>query len=349
MSWPYFWIEKTWKTKLLRPLSKLVCWEAARRLARFKNSPPPWQSSATVIVVGNVVVGGSGKTPFILWLTQALQAKGLKVGIISRGYGGKSKQWPQQVTDKSDPVLVGDEPVLLAKQLGCPVVVSPKRTEAITLLTKGATLDVIISDDGLQHYAMARDIEVVLVDAQRKFGNGLCLPAGPLRESLSRLQTVDFCVWNGLESASDFPLNLPSTVAQYRMQLLPVRLRQVMNPECVIELVLNAQGQVADFVGEPINAIAGIGNPTRFFNSLKTLGFQVNAQAFADHHAFQWSDFKPFDSSKRLLMTEKDAVKCRAFAKAHQQTNWWYLEISPQCDDALLTQILTKSKQTHGS
>ena len=343
MSWPYFWIEKTWKTQLLRPLSKLVCWEAARRLARFKNSPPPRQSSATVIVVGNVVVGGSGKTPFIIWLTQQLQAKGLKVGIISRGYGGQSKQWPQRVTAESDPKQVGDEPVLLAKQLGCPIAVSPKRPEAIALLDELASLDIIISDDGLQHYAMARDIEVVLIDAQRQFGNGLCLPAGPLRESLSRLKTVDCCVWNGLEPTKDFPYTLRERVAQYRMQLLPVRLRQVINPEQVIEFRIDEIGQVADFVGESVNAIAGIGNPSRFFNSLKTLGFQVSEYAFADHHAFQWSDFKPFESQKRLLMTEKDAVKCLALAKQHQQTHWWYLEVSPQCDDALLTQICNDS------
>jgi tetraacyldisaccharide 4'-kinase len=349
VSWPHFWIEKTWKTQLLRPLSKLVCWEAARRLARFKNSPPPIQTSATVIVVGNVVVGGSGKTPFIIWLTRQLQAKGLRVGIISRGYGGKLEQWPQLVTAKSDPVLVGDEPVLLAKQLGCPIAVSPKRPEAIGLLNKVSPLDIIISDDGLQHYAMARDIEVVLIDAQRQFGNGLCLPAGPLRESLSRLQSVDFCIWNGLESAVDFSLSVPSTVLQYRMQLLPVRLRQVMDPEQVIELEFNETGQVSDFVGESINAIAGIGNPMRFFKSLNILGFQVNEHAFADHHAFQWSDFKPFDTQKRLLMTEKDAVKCIELAKRHQQTNWWYLEVSPECDDALINHLLKKRKPSNGS
>ncbi|VAW44894.1 Tetraacyldisaccharide 4'-kinase [hydrothermal vent metagenome] len=340
MSWPHFWMKKTWKTQLLRPLAKLVCWEATRRFIRFKNSPPPVQSTATVIVVGNVVVGGSGKTPFIIWLTQQLQAKGICVGIISRGYGGKSKQWPQQVTAKSDPVQVGDEPVLLAKQLGCPIVVSPNRPEAIALLNDIATLDVIISDDGLQHYAMARDIEVVLIDAQRQFGNGLCLPAGPLREPLSRLQTVNFCVWNGLEGA--FPLSLPTSVAQYRMQLQPVRLRQVLNPEQVIELDINSKGQALCFKGEQVNAIAGIGNPSRFFDGLKTLGFQVEEKAFADHHRFKWSDLKPFDTQKRLLMTEKDAVKCIELAKQHQQSNWWYLEISPCCDDDLLTQLLKR-------
>ena len=353
MSWPDFWKHKTWKTQLLRPLSKLVCWEAARRFTRFKKSPPV-QSSATVIVVGNIVVGGSGKTPFIIWLTRQLQAKGLSVGIISRGYGGQSKQWPQRVTAQSDPVLVGDEPVLLAKQLGCPIAVSPKRPEAIALLNNQATLDVIISDDGLQHYAMARDIEVVLIDAQRQFGNGLCLPAGPLRESLERLQSVDFCIWNGLDDRLNFPLTLPSTVTQYRMQLLPVRLRQVMNPEQVIELNMNEAGQVPCFIGEQVNAIAGIGNPSRFFNSLKTLGFQVDERAFADHYVFQWSDFKAFDTQKRLLMTEKDAVKCIELAKQHQQTNWWYLEVSPRCDEALLTNILNKkllnkSEQLNGS
>ncbi|MCF6254151.1 MAG: tetraacyldisaccharide 4'-kinase, partial [Thiomicrorhabdus sp.] len=207
----------------------------------------------------------------------------------------------------------------------------------------------IISDDGLQHYAMARDIEVVLIDAQRQFGNGLCLPAGPLRESLNRLNTVDFCIWNGLEKEKAFPLNVPPTTPQYRMQLLPVRLRQVMNPENVIELEYNEVGQVPRFVGESINAIAGIGNPSRFFKSLSCLGFQVNECAFADHHAFKWSDFKAFDTQKRLLMTEKDAVKCIKLAKRHQQTNWWYLEVSPQCDDDLITEVLTKRKPPYGS
>jgi len=349
VSWPYFWTHKTWKTQLLRPLSQLVCWEATRRLTRFKKFPPPVQTSATVIVVGNVVVGGSGKTPFIIWLTQQLQTTGLRVGIISRGYGGNAKQWPQAVSANSSPEQVGDEPVLLAKQLGCPIAVSPKRPEAIALLNEMETLDVIISDDGLQHYAMARDIEVVLIDAQRQFGNGVCLPAGPLREPITRLQTVDFCIWNGLKKEKAFPLKVLPTTAQYRMQLVPVRLRQVMNPEQVIELKCNEAGQVPDFVGESINAIAGIGNPTRFFKSLKALGFQVKEQAFSDHHAFQWSDFKHLDSQKRLIMTEKDAVKCMAFAQQYQQTHWWYLEVSPQCDDALLIEILKKRKPPNGS
>ncbi len=349
MSWPHFWMHKTWQTQLLWPLSKLVCWEAARRLKRFEISPPPRQTTATVIVVGNLVVGGSGKTPFIIWLTKALQAKGFRVGIVSRGYGGKSQTWPHRVTPKSDPVQVGDEPVLLAKQLGCPVAVSPKRLQAVQLLNEIESLDIIISDDGLQHYALARDIEVVLMDAERHVGNGLCLPAGPLREPMTRLSSVDFCVWNGLSENRSFPIAETGKLAHFRMALLPVCLRQVMNSDVMVELEVNKAGRVTAFIGEQVEAIAGIGNPARFFNSLKTLGFEVKALAFSDHHAFQWSDFKALDSQKRLIMTEKDAVKCTELAKQHQQTNWWYLEVSPRCDDDLLTQILTKSKQPHGS
>ena len=349
MSWPHFWMHKTWKTRLLWPLSKLVCWEAARRLKRFKISSPPRKTAATVIVVGNLVVGGSGKTPFIVWLTRALQAKGFRVGIVSRGYGGKPQVSPQWVTPVSDPVQVGDEPVLLAKQLGCPVAVSPKRVEAVQLLNEKGSLDIIISDDGLQHYALARDIEVVLMDAERQIGNGLCLPAGPLREPMARLPNVDFCVWNGLSGSQTFPIEPAGKVMHFRMALLPVRLRQVMNPSVMLELTLDEAGRVADFMGEKVEAIAGIGNPTRFFNSLKSLGLEVASQAFSDHHKFQWSDFKAKDPQKRLIMTEKDAVKCIGLAKQHQQSNWWYLEVSPCCDDDLLTQILIKSKQPHGS
>ncbi|VAW44600.1 Tetraacyldisaccharide 4'-kinase [hydrothermal vent metagenome] len=341
MSWFHFWTHTTWKTQLLLPLSKVVCWEAARRLTRFTQQPPVRQTQATVIVVGNIVVGGSGKTPFIVWLTKQLQAKGFRVGIVSRGYGGKAKQWPQRVTADSDPLQVGDEPVLLAKQLGCPIAVSPNRPQAIALLNQIEPFDMIISDDGLQHYALARDIEIVLMDAQRQLGNGLCLPAGPLREPVTRLQQVDFCIWNGLDDLRDFPFALNKTVLQGRMQLVPLRLRQVMNPNNVIDLDVKG-GVLASFLNESVHAIAGIGHPSRFFNTLKTLGFQVTEHAFSDHHQFTMQDFQLFDAQKRLLMTEKDAVKCIVLAKQHHKTNWWYLEVTPRCDDDLLIQLLKR-------
>lgn len=335
MSWPVFWTENRWQTKLLWPLSKLVCWEAARRLRRFQQTPPARQTQATVIVVGNVVVGGSGKTPFIIWLTRQLQSQGLTVGIISRGYGGQSKQWPLLVTADSDPQLVGDEPVLLAKQLGCPIAVSPKRPQAIQRLNSEMPCDVIISDDGLQHYALARDIEVVLIDSQRQFGNQFCLPSGPLREPLSRLSQVDFCVWNGLGKNETFPTKL-DTHAQFKMRLNPLCFRQVMAPENSVP--------VTAFATQTVNAIAGIGNPERFFDTLTDLQLSVSAQPFADHYDYQLADFQGFSDENPLIMTEKDAVKCTAIAQAHQKANWWYLEVAPDCDDGLLPAVLQRLK-----
>ncbi|GKT11310.1 MAG: tetraacyldisaccharide 4'-kinase [Thiomicrorhabdus sp.] len=339
MSWPAFWTKKNWKTYALLPLAKVVCWEATRRLKNFRALPPEKQTVAKVIIVGNLVVGGSGKTPFIIWLTEQLQAKGLSVGIISRGYGGIAKEWPLLVTQDSDPLQVGDEPVLLAKQLGCPIAVSPNRPEAITLLNKHNALDVIISDDGLQHYALARDIEIVMFDAQREFGNGYCMPAGPLREPISRLSSVDICIWNGLEGDQPLPISKTVQPSQYRMSLIPLRFRQVMNPDNIIE-VEDIHDSQRSFSAEPMNAIAGIGNPARFFQTLEDLTLKITPHAFADHHNYQLEDFKLFEDQKRLLMTEKDAVKCVQLAKQHQKANWWYLEVAPRCEEALIVQLL---------
>jgi tetraacyldisaccharide 4'-kinase len=360
MSWPAFWTHNTWQTKLLSPLAKLVCWEASRRLLKFQQSPPQRQTTAKVIVVGNIVVGGSGKTPFIIWLTQQLQAQGLSVGIISRGYGGQSKSWPLLVTPTSDPLLVGDEPVLLAKQLGCLIAVSPKRPQAITLLNQQAelaqiNLDVIISDDGLQHYAMARDIEVVLIDAQRQFGNQRCLPAGPLREPMDRLNQVDFCIWNGLNSAQDFPsLALESTTLLSESSPAPSSVKHTANfkmhlsPRCFRQVMDASETRAVDaFANQSAYAIAGIGNPTRFFETLENLEVSITSKAFADHYAYRLADFEGFEDEKPLLMTEKDAVKCSEIAKTHQKTNWWYLEVTPICnagDNTLLSQLLQHVK-----
>ncbi len=362
MSWPAFWTDNRWQSKLLAPLAKLVCWEASRRLRNFQQHPPLRQTSACVIVVGNIVVGGSGKTPFIVWLAKQLQAEGLKVGIISRGYGGRYSHEKKRaheggatdeidngenaqnrailVSAQSDPQRVGDEPVLLAKQLGCLIAVSPKRARAIELLNQHATLDVIISDDGLQHYAMARDIEVVLIDAQRQFGNQRCLPAGPLREPMGRLQQVDFCIWNGLGVNEDFPslsltnasfAKVPFTTptSHFKMDLTPLCFRQVMNSDKT--LPVNA------FEKQEVNAIAGIGHPQRFFETLQTLQVVAHGREFADHYAYTVEDFADFDDAKPLLMTEKDAVKCSQMAQAHQKSNWWYLEVAPLCEAETLT------------
>ena len=344
MSWPTFWQQTGWQTKLLLPLSKLVCWEATRRLTAFNAHPPAKKTQAVTIVVGNLVVGGSGKTPFIIWLVKQLQAKNLKVGIVSRGYGGKSSQWPQLVTAESEPGLVGDEPVLLAKQLQCPIAVSPIRANAVALLeerNQHSPLDVIISDDGLQHYGLARDIEVVLVDAQRLWGNGLCLPAGPLREPKTRLNQVDYIVYNGQPvinvSAPESEQSKEWQQKSFTMTLQPVCFRQVANPQIIQPT--NA------FSGESVTALAGIGNPQRFFDTLQALDVVVDGQDFKDHYVFSEVDFARLDSTKPLIMTEKDAVKCIEFAVGkgtRKAKNWWYLEIEPQVSTELFNSLYQK-------
>ncbi|WP_319557478.1 tetraacyldisaccharide 4'-kinase [Thiomicrorhabdus sp.] len=335
MSWPQFWSRKGLVSLSLWPLSKLVCWEASRRLNRFRSQAPVKKSAATVIVVGNLVVGGSGKTPFIIWLAQALQAKGFKVGIISRGYGGQSDRWPQCVEEDSNPRQVGDEPLMLAKRLGCPVAVSPKRIEALQLLDQKSPCDVVISDDGLQHYALPRDIEVVLFDSIRGFGNRFCLPAGPLREPMQRLASVDFVVSNGeWPSIRRLKVDREKT---FSMQLRPIEFCRVDDPQ--IRCDLN------DFSGQEADAIAGIGNPQRFFDTLIDLNISCKGVAFADHHSYIEPDFDGFLPTKPLLMTEKDAVKCQPIAKRLERTNWWYLKIEPVCNEALVTKILQKISQ----
>lgn len=335
MSWPGFWLKKDWRSRVLTPLAKWVAKVALSRLQTFQQTRP--QSPGLVIVVGNIVVGGAGKTPFIIWLGHQLAAQGLRYGVISRGYGGRAKNWPQVVTAQSSPGLVGDEPVLLAQTLACPVVVSPKRAEALTKINELNQLDVVISDDGLQHYALPRDIEIVLFDSARPnggLGNGLCLPAGPLREPISRLDQVDFVVFNG-EQSTDIKLDSQVVVGEMQLQ-----------PKYFENLVSLQQRAPSEFAGQSGYAIAGIGHPQRFFNSLENLGIHCESQAFSDHYQYSLDDFKNFDPAKPVFMTRKDAVKCQAFAK----DNWWALEVEPQCStefsQALLERICSHPKLT---
>lgn len=332
MSWPTFWSlspKEAWQPKLLSPLANLVCRIARNRYLQFQQHPPAKQTNAVVVVIGNLVVGGTGKTPFISWLYRNLEHRGFKVGIVSRGYGGKSNKWPQLVDEETDPFLVGDEPAMLVKQLHCPMAVSPNRADAIRLLERNFDLDIIISDDGLQHFKMARDVEIVIVDGQRGFGNQMCLPAGPLREPLERLQDVDFIVSNG-------PLQqpLPYDLSAELMQLNVALFRNVADPEKILPETA--------FANQKAYAIAGIGNPQRFFDTLQGLDIRVYPKPFRDHKAYREKDFLWADGAKPLLMTEKDAVKCRAFA----QPNWWYLEVSPHCSSGFATRILERIRQS---
>ncbi|MBI5462505.1 MAG: tetraacyldisaccharide 4'-kinase [Gammaproteobacteria bacterium] len=310
----HIWYTRTPLAWLLLPLSALYCAVVvARRLAYRIGLKKTHRLTVPVIVVGNLTVGGTGKTPLVIWLTRFLQAQGYRPGLVARGYGGQATHWPQAVTAESDPTLVGDEPVLLARVTGCPMVVAPDRVAAARALLADNACDVLISDDGLQHYALGRDIEIAVVDGERRFGNGHCLPAGPLREPARRLEEVDLIVANGAAGAGEFSM-------------------QVKTGEAV-NLVSGERRPLEQFRRQPVHAIAGIGHPARFFAALHAAGLNVETHAFPDHHAYRPEDLAFGDGT--LLMTEKDAIKCRGFAQA----NFWAVGTDVEVDAALGVQI----------
>lgn len=271
-----------------------------------------------VIIVGNITVGGTGKTPLLIALAKQLQDSGFKVGIISRGYGGD--ELPHIVTVNSDPKQVGDEALLIAKQTGCPMAVAPLRVEAGKLLLDHSDCNVILSDDGLQHYALHRDIEIVVIDGERRFGNGYCLPAGPLREPIHRIQSVDFIVVNGKKTEAN----------EYEMQV---------TGDTAINLVTNESKPLAAFASEEkLQALAGIGNPDRFFKLLTHAGLNFTAHSFPDHHQFSRSDIA-FKTT--VLMTEKDAVKCLDFAEPQH----WFVPVTATLDNQFTESLLSLLKR----
>ena len=310
------WYRPSLVSLLLRPVSwlyrliiSLRCQSYRKGLFEQLSLPVP------VIVVGNISVGGSGKTPFVIWLAQYLQNQGWQPGIISRGYGGKADHYPCSVQLNSSAAEVGDEPVLIHQRTHCPVVVAPDRVAAGQQLLAENSCNVIITDDGLQHYRLQRDMEIVIIDAKRGLGNQLCLPAGPLREPLSRLETVDFTIFHG-ESDSQ----------RLTMQLQLQQAIQLKNN--------NRHTALTEFAETPVYAVAGIGHPQRFFDQLQQLGLTIIPHAFADHHAYTEADFQ-FAEAYPILMTEKDAVKCQGFATE----NMWYVpaeaKLSPSLGPAI--------------
>jgi tetraacyldisaccharide 4'-kinase len=252
---------------------------------------PVVESPVPVIVVGNVSVGGTGKTPFVIWLAEELKQRGRRVGIVTRGYRGKGTEWPRTVAPDSDPEEVGDEPVLLARRTGCPVVAGPDRVACVEALLKKARVDVVLSDDGLQHYRLGRSFEIAVVDGARGMGNGLCLPAGPLREPVSRLREVDAIVVNGGEWGHAGVFRAAAVVTK------------------VYHLKDGALRTLESFRSEPVHAVAGIGNPQRFFDLQLDADLEVEAHPLADH-AEIGPEQLTFDEPGAVLITEKDAVKC---------------------------------------
>ena len=316
----------------LRPLAWLFGALAALRRAAYRTGlARSIRVRVPVVVVGNVTAGGSGKTPLVAALVAGLAERGFSPGIVSRGYGRRARG-SREVTAGDDAAAVGDEPLLLAAS-GAPVFVGEKRAEAAArLLDAHPDVDVIVADDGLQHYALARDVEVAVVDAARGFGNGLLLPAGPLREPPSRLASVDAVVQLHARLGSDRPPALAGARA-FTMTHEPLRWRN---------LVASDRAFDASLLGDPaVVALAGIANPERFFDTLRGQGFAGRTVAFPDHFAYSRDDVA-FPGAPALLMTEKDAVKCRAFADARM----WMLPIRARVDPAFIDAVVEK---LHGS
>ncbi len=309
---------------LLFPLSLVFRALAALRRALYRGGllasvrlPVP------VVVVGNISVGGTGKTPLTLWLAQQLIEEGWHPGIVSRGYTKATEQKKKtlhEVTGDDSADEVGDEPLLMAQRALCPVWIGRDRPAAAqALLQAHPECDIVLSDDGLQHYRLQRDAEIVVVDGARRFGNGLLLPAGPLREPVSRLRKVDAVVVNGGEAQGD----------EFAMRLEGTSFYNLLNPEMVV--------LAGEFAGQRLHAVAGIGHPQRFFAHLEHLGLSAQRHAFPDHHRYTTSDIA-FDEADAILMTEKDAVKCAPFATER----CWVLRVDAQVSPALTRLILKK-------
>ena len=316
---------------LLWPLSLLFRGLAALRRKR-QSAGAKRLGKQPVIVIGNITVGGAGKTALLIALALELKERKFSPGIVSRGYGASSDSFPLDVTADSDPDECGDEPVLIAASTDCPVVVDPDRPAAVAHLLAEHKVNVVLSDDGLQHYRLHRDIEIAVVDGARLFGNGLPLPAGPLREPRQRLHEVDFVVVNG-EPAEELEVPVP----QYQA---------TMEPHSLINL---ASGEERSFAGAPFHVghtlqlVSGIGNPERFYTLMEILPYPVARIEFPDHHKFSAEDFEGerVDIHQPIVMTEKDAVKCRRFATA----NFWALHADMKLPPAFVKDLLKRIRQ----
>ena len=330
MRYPKFWAHVTWLTILLAPLSWLYRAVVSVRVSFYRRG---WQRSVhlpvPVIVVGNISVGGTGKTPLVLWLAERLRVVGYRPGIISRGYGGNSKR-PRAVLADSDAALYGDEPVLFARASGCPVWTGKNRVAtARALLAANPQCNVIISDDGLQHYRLARDVEIAVVDGTRGHGNGWLLPAGPLREPVTRLHSVDAVVVRGLAPDS----LMGSLHSPFTMTLEPAKLRNLHDANRTLAF--------KSLKGKRVHAVAGIGNPQQFFDTLTQLGIAHTPHAYADHHAYSAADIA-FEACDAVVMTEKDAVKCERYAS----DDHWALQAEARVHQSLAQRVLERLKRS---
>lgn len=285
--------------------------------------------SKPVIVIGNITAGGTGKTPLTIWLVRELERRGWKPGVVTRGYGA-SESGPLLVDPNGSATRFGDEAILIARATRIPVMLARRRARGAQLLSAREDCDVILTDDGLQHWALARDFEIAVIDGARRFGNQQLLPAGPLREPVQRLQRVDFVVSNGVAQTGEIPMRVVGTHA--------------------LRLGTGERKCLSDFTGQHVHAVAGIGNPARFFDMLQTAGLLVQRHAFDDHHVYSRGDLN-FGNDWPILMTEKDAVKCEAQA----QLQIWIVPAEVELPDsfadavhaALLQGRANSSKEVH--
>lgn len=318
--WNALWYSKPRVTSRLQKIVGHIYFfcVALRKKAYEKHIFKTYRAPVPVVIIGNITVGGTGKSPLLMALADLLKKSDFHPGIISRGYGGKSSHYPLHVLPTTPPQQSGDEALMIAKRTQCPVFVSPNRPEAIkALLTQHPECNVILSDDGLQHWAMARDIEIMVIDGERRFGNGCGLPFGPLREPIERKKTVDFIVTNGEKTKAN-------------------ESSMTLQPDCFVHIATQQTLPLDYFNTTPVHAIAGIGNFHRFLKTLDTLNLNYQYHEFPDHHRFTEEDFVTFNN-KPIIMTEKDAVKCTHFSQA-----LYYLKVTPMLDPTFEQHFLEK-------
>ena len=321
---------------LLIPFAWLFRWVVAVRTLGFRSG---WFARTClpvpVLVVGNLVVGGAGKTPAVMAVVQALRARGLNPGVLSRGYGGSATA-PRLVTAADDPAVCGDEAVLLADALAVPLAIGARRVAAGQLLLQAhPAVDCLVCDDGLQHLALDRTVELVVIDRARGLGNGWCLPAGPLREPVSRLEQVDALLLHGRPSDPHTRVTLPAGIPQGELSLVMLPPRRLTDNQ--------QAGDWAAWQGRTVHAVAGIGHPERFFSALRALGLIVHAHSFPDHHAFCLEDLR-FAEAWPILLTSKDAVKCRGF----QLESCWSVPLQAQLPDSLADSLAQLMERPDG-
>lgn len=330
------WLEQIWygsrpvERTLLLPLSVLFTFISQRR----RNKLTEWQRPirVPVIIVGNIAVGGTGKTPLTIRLAQLLREQGYYPGIVSRGYGARASSVSDKTTGdlaalikpvgyQSQPEEVGDEALLLAARTGLPVVVGVDRPRVVDYLLDNYEVDTVLSDDGLQHYKLARDMEIVVVDGARRFGNGYCLPAGPLRERRQRIDECDFVVCNGRAQRSEYAMQVNGS------WLVSLSNKRVTRP-------------LSELSDQAVHVVTAIGNPQRFLTQLAEAGLDCQEHLYPDHYLFSGDEFS-FSDKLAVLMTEKDAVKCQQFS-AEQLANCWYLPVDARLDPAFEQAFLEK-------